>query len=170
MPESPVSAGQDQEAPISQAKPMQRFIAMLELEAQVEAKESNEAFINQLAEAMIEAEDFDAALAVADQVKIPSGKDLAERNAELQINDFTIVKSDDVEKETPLKHYLRIHDAIDLDTGEESVAATGAMNVLIPLVKARNKGELPVQVRFYLDGRVVKMKRVSRPIPGKVEF
>lgn len=165
MPKTPVSAGQDQEAAISQTKPMQRFISMLELEAQTEARESNDAFIEQLAEAMIEADDFDAALAVAENIKIPSGKTLAERSAELQINDFTIVKSDDAEKETPLKHYLRI-DAIDLDTGEAIVAATGAMNVLIPLVKARNKGELPVQIRFFLDGRVVKIKRISRPIPG----
>ena len=166
MPKTPVPAGQDQEAAISQSKPMQRFVAMLELEATVEASGSNDAFIEQLAEAMIEAEDFDAAIAVADNVKIPSGKDLAERNAELQINDFTIVKSDDAEKETPLKHYLRFSDAIDLDTGEPIVAATGAMNVLIPLVKARNKGQLPVQIRFYLDGRVVKIKRINRPIPG----
>lgn len=168
MPKTPVPAGQSGE--VAKKRPMQRFVEMLELEAQTESKDSNEEFISQLADAMIEADDFDAALAVADNIKIPSGKDLAERNAELQINDFVVVKSDDVEKETPLKHYLRFTDAIDLDSGEVIVAATGAMNVLIPLVKARNKGELPVQVRFYLDGRVVKMKRISRAIPGELAF
>jgi hypothetical protein len=168
MPGKNVAANKTGE--IIQKTPVQRFIGMLSIEAELENKESNAAFIEALMNEMVEATTFDEAIAAQESNKILSGKDLAERNAEVEVREFTVVKSSD-EYDSPLGHYIRFDDVIDLATLQPVVAATGAPNVVIPFWKARNNQELPIQVQFYLDGRVVKVRRIpKRPIEVAPQF
>jgi hypothetical protein len=168
MPKGSVTAAQSGE--VVKMSPLKRFVEVLSMEAETESRESNAVFIEALMTEMLEADGFDAAIAAGEKSAVLSGKDLAEKQTMVRLRAFSFVKSDD-EYASQLGHYVRFDDAIDISTGEPIVAATGAANVVIPLWKARNGDELPIDVQFYLDGRVVKIRRVPKlPVEGTVGF
>lgn len=120
--------------------------------------------------AMVEADSLEAAIACQDQ-GIPSGKDMV--NVEMEIREFTVIVSDD-KYESPLGVYVRVDDAIRLDTLEPIVFSTGAPNVVTLLRKAQRAARMPLQCvirsREVKKGDLLTLHLVTpRPIPGSAE-
>lgn len=125
---------------VKKASPLKRFVAILELEASEDSRDTT-AFVEDILNRMIEAETVEDAIQAQDKAST-SGKDLVD--VEMEIQWFSIVKSSDKYK-SPLGHYILVEKAVRLDTLEPITFSTGSANIIIPLWKARDGGRLPLQ-------------------------
>lgn len=126
---------------IVKATPMQRLVERLALEAEMFSGEDTGDFVEAILNGMIEAATLEEAIE-AQNSGSTAGKDLVD--VELEIRSFFVVKATDRYK-TPLKHYLIINDVIRLDTLDQTPFNTGAPNLVINLLKARDTDRLPLQ-------------------------
>lgn len=115
--------------------------------------------------AMLEADSLEAAIAAQDQ-GMPSGKDMVD--VEQEVREFDFVRSDD-KYDSPLGVYVRVTNAVRLDTLEPIVYATGAANVVTLFRKAQRAGRLPLQCvirsRETAKGELLTLHLIaSRPI------
>lgn len=155
---------------VEKARPFQQFKQELSMLAEAAVADMDgKAVTMNVVEAMIEADSLEAAIAVQDQ-GVPNGKDMV--NVEQEIREFSFVESDD-KYDSPLGVYVRIENAVRLDTGEPCVWATGASNVVTLLRKAQRTGRLPLQCvlrsRETKNGDLLTLHLITpRPIPGEV--
>lgn len=122
------------------ATPVSRFVAKLELEAQMDSGNTGD-FVDTILANMLEAATLEEVIE-AQNAGSTSGKDLV--NVELEVRHFFINKGSDRYK-TPLKHYMIVDDVVRLDTLEQAPFNTGAPNVFIGLWKARETNRMPLQ-------------------------
>lgn len=155
---------------VEQLRPFEKFKNELSMLAEAAVSEMDgKAITVNVVEAMIEADSLEAAIAVQDQ-GILNGKDMV--NIEQEIREFTIVESDD-KYDSALGVYVRVENAVRLDTAEPVVWATGASNVVTLLRKAQRSGRLPLQcvlrARETKNGDLLTLHLIApRPIPGEV--
>lgn len=148
-----VDARKGENAEVKPLSPMDRFKRILEIEAE-ETGGASSNFMEQAIEEMLLADTFEEVMKLAASDEgLANGKSLVD--VPLEVTEFQIVKSDAKYSEhSPLGYYIRITEAVRLDTGKSVAAATGAPKVVVPLWRARNDGKMPYRC-------VIKAKEVS---------
>lgn len=126
---------------VVKATPVQRLIDRLALEAEMFSGEDTGDYVESILSTMIEAPTLEDAIE-AQNSGSTGGKDLV--GVELEVRSFYVLKATDRYK-SPLKHYLIVNDVIRLDTLEQSPFNTGAPNLVINFLKARDTDRLPLQ-------------------------
>lgn len=144
------SAGKGQ---VTAPSPMARFKQVLELEAEQDGAGGSN-FMDLAIEEMLMVDTFEEVMELAaSDSALSNGKSLVD--VPLEVREFQVAKSDAKYSEhNPIGFYVRITEAIRLDTGKEVAAATGAPKVVVPLWRARNDGRMPFRC-------VIKSREVS---------
>lgn len=129
----------DKVAPVRQLSPFQKWLGILEIEAQDEDRSAKTLdIIDDVVSRILMAEDLDAAV-VEMEKGIPSGKDLVD--VEMSLTDFDVMRGS--LEEANFKYYLMCT-ATRLDTGEIIRFTVGAAMVVSWFWKARNSDGLPL--------------------------
>jgi hypothetical protein len=136
--------------------PMERFKQVLEMEAELDGRGGSN-YMDLAIEEMLLADSFDQVMELASSdAGLSNGKSLVD--VPLRVSEIQIVKSDaKYSDHSPIGFYVRIAEAVRLDTGKDIAAAVGAPKVVVPLWRARNDGRLPLDC-------VIKSREVSEGV------
>jgi len=142
MASKSVDRGSAEKPEVKTPSPMQRFKQVLEMEAELDGQGGSN-FMDLAIEEMLLAESFEDVLALAaSDAGLSNGKSLVD--VPLRVSAIEFAKSDDKYSDhSPIGFYVRITEAIRLDTMKDVAAACGAPKVVVPLWRARNENRLP---------------------------